>query len=228
MKMKPLDMKVDKRVKYKLVIDIETANFIEDALCYDIGYVVTDKRGKIYYSDSLMIADFFIDNKDLLQTAYYNKKIPNYWKDFHVGKRRLVTFLTAKMEIRKVMNYFNITDVYAYNARFDAAGLNRTERYLTKSKYRYFFPQGTKVHDIMKMARQVLCTQKSFIKFAKKHNLKTPSGKRLSNTAETLYKYISQDVNFIESHTGLEDVLIETQIMVKCYRQHKKMNSLLW
>lgn len=221
-------IKIDKRIKYKLVIDIETANFIDDALCYDIGFVVTDKRGTIYYSDSYMIADMFLDNKDLLQSAYYKEKIPKYWKDYEENKRRLVTFKTAKFEIREIMKYFNIIDVYAYNSRFDYAGLNRTERYLTKSKYRYFFPYGTKIHCIMKMAKQVLCTQKSFKKFAEKHNLKTPSGKRLSNTAETLYKYITKDVNFIESHTGLEDVLIETKILAKCYKQHKKMNSLLW
>lgn len=221
-------VKIDKRRKYILVIDIETANMIGDAFCYDIGYAVSDKKGNIYYKDSLMIAELFFDNKDLLQTAYYKEKIPNYWKDYKQGKRRLVTFSTAKIEIRQIMKYFNIKDIFAYNARFDYTGLNRTERYLTKSQYRYFFPYGTKVHCILKMARQVLFTQKSFIKFAEKNNLKTPSGKFYSNTAETAYKYMKNNSDFIESHTGLEDVLIECEIMARCFRQNKKMETLLW
>jgi hypothetical protein len=222
------NVKLDKRLKYILVIDIETANFIDDAIAYDIGYAVADKKGNIYFQDSLMLAEMFIDNKDLLQSAYYKEKIPNYWLDYKRGRRRLVTLSTAKREINKVMQYFNISDVFAYNARFDYCGLNRTERYITKSKYRYFFPYGTKVHCILKMARQVLFTQKNFKKFAEKNNLKTASGKFYSNTAETAWKYITNNLDFTESHTGLEDVKIECEIMAKCFRQHKKMDTLLW
>ena len=43
-----------------------------------------------------MIADMFIDNKELLTSAYYAEKIPNYWIDYKNGLRRLVTFYTAK------------------------------------------------------------------------------------------------------------------------------------
>jgi hypothetical protein len=42
-------------------------------------------------------------------------------------------------------------------------------------------------------------------------------------TAEILYRYISGNIDFDESHTGLEDVLIEVQILAYCYRQHKAM-----
>ena len=34
--------------------------------------------------------------------------------------------------------------------------------------------------------------------------------------------------NFVESHTGLEDVLIESIILVKCLSYHKKMNKRLF
>ena len=127
-------IKVDKRKRYLLVVDIETANMIDDALAYDIGFAVTDKKGQIYYTGSLMIADLFIDNKELLQTAYYKEKLPKYWKDYENGIRQLVTLLTAKRLIHDIMKHFNIKDIFAYNARFDYTGLNRTERYINKSK----------------------------------------------------------------------------------------------
>ena len=47
-------------------------------------------------------------------------------------------------------------------------------------------------------------------------------------TAEILYKYISGNNDFEESHTGLEDVLIEKEIFAKCMAQHKKMKKNVW
>ena len=37
-----------------------------------------------------------------------------------------------------------------------------------------------------------------------------------------------ENTDFIESHTALEDVMIEKEILAYCYRQHKKMRKKLW
>ena len=47
-------------------------------------------------------------------------------------------------------------------------------------------------------------------------------------TAEILYRYISGNNDFVENHTGLEDVLIEKEIFVRCMKQHKKMKKSPW
>jgi hypothetical protein len=47
-------------------------------------------------------------------------------------------------------------------------------------------------------------------------------------TAEILFRYITRDLDFIESHTGLEDVDIERQILAYCFRKHKAMKKSLW
>ena len=44
-------------------------------------------------------------------------------------------------------------------------------------------------------------------------------------TAEILYKYISGDDDFIESHTGLADTLIEKEIFALCMKYHKQMRK---
>ena len=41
--------------KYYLVLDVETANSTDDALVYDLGYVVCDKKGNIYEADSFIV-----------------------------------------------------------------------------------------------------------------------------------------------------------------------------
>ena len=51
---------------------------------------------------------------------------------------------------------------------------------------------------------------------------------QLRYTAEIIYKFITGNNDFEESHTGLEDVLIEKEILAYLYRQHKKMEKRLW
>lgn len=215
--------KIDFRKHYILVLDIETTNDIDNAIAYDIGFVVADRKGNIYEKYSLMVAEMFFDNVDLLNTAYYAEKFPSYWKDYAKGKRRMISIVNAKWLVNSIMKRYRIKDVFAYNASFDSYGLNRSLRYLTKSKYRWFFPYGTKIHCIWNMACQTILQQKAFFKFADENGL-VKNGK-ISTTAETAYRYICKDATFTESHTGLEDVEIETAILAKCFSQHKPMDT---
>ena len=47
-------------------------------------------------------------------------------------------------------------------------------------------------------------------------------------TAEVIFRFITKNNDFVENHTGLEDVLIEKEILAYCYKQHKKMRKKLW
>ena len=127
------------------------------------------------------------------------------------------------------MKKYNTNTVCAHNARFDNGATNNTQRWLTKSKYRYFLPYGTEVWDTMKMAVDVVAKTPSYKRFCEMNgymtNHKTP---RPQVKAEVIYKYITGNNDFVESHTGLEDVLIETEILAYCFRKHKKMNKKLW
>ena len=57
-------MKVDKRKKYIMVLDVETTNNnmeskFNDGLVYDIGFVIMDKKGNIYAKRSFAIKEIF-------------------------------------------------------------------------------------------------------------------------------------------------------------------------
>ena len=79
------------------------------------------------------------------------------------------------------------------------------------------------------MARQTIGKQKTYQKFCATNNYLTKHKKpQVRLTAEILYRYITGNNDFVESHTGLEDVLIETKIMAKCISQHKKMEKRLY
>ena len=217
--------------QYFLVVDVETANSTNDALVYDLGVAVTDRQGNIYETASFIIADIFMDEAELMTSAYYAEKIPQYYAGIRAHDFKVTSFYNARKAVLELMEKYGIDTVAAYNANFDRSALNTTQRWLSKSKFRYFFPYETKVYCIWHMACQVICTQKRYAKFCQENDFVSPSG-NMKTSAEAVYAYMTKDSNFDESHTGLADVLIECQIMAKCFAQHKKMdksiNRLCW
>ena len=61
-----------------LMLDTETANTIEDPFYYDLGYAVVDCKGEVYETASFVNADIFLDT-EMMSTAYFCDKIPQYW-----------------------------------------------------------------------------------------------------------------------------------------------------
>jgi hypothetical protein len=230
-----MEQKIDKRKKYMLVIDTETCPLdrelekvdARNMWVYDVGFAVVDKKGTVYETKSFVNADIFLDEKELMKSSYYANKIPNYWKDIKSGKRTLTSFYKIRKSVADTIEKYSIKEVYAHNMYFDYTSLNNTQRWLTKSKYRQFFPYGVTVCDTLKMARQVIGNMVSYQRFVTENNLLSATG-RISFTAENIYKFITKDLDFVESHTGLEDVLIEKEILAYCYKQHKKMNRCLF
>jgi hypothetical protein len=226
-------MKIDHRIRYRLVIDTETCPLDKteksvkptNMWVYDIGWAIVDKRGKVYLSRSFVNADIFLHEKGLMQSAYYADKIPTYWEDIKAGKRELKTWKNIRKQLFEDIELFNIVEVYAHNMRFDYGALNNTHRWLTKSRYRYFLPYGMVVCDTLKMARSVVGKMSTYKQFCKENGYITKNG-QMRFTAEILYRFISKDNDFCESHTGLEDVMIEKEILAYCYKQHKKMDKL--
>lgn len=228
---------MDKRVHYLIGLDTETCNglLIDDkldlsqSLVYDIGWAVTDKRGNIYKVRSFVVREIFCGMADVMKTAYYADKIPKYWEDIRAGRRSLSNFSRIRKFLLDDIKHYGIKNVFAHNASFDVQALNNTIRYLTKSRFRWFFPYKIVVWDTLKMARQTIAKQKGYQLYCAEHGYLTKHKKpRVRLTAEILYRYLSGDRDFSESHTGLEDVLIETEIMAHCFRQHKKMEKRLY
>ena len=227
--------KIDRRIAYRVVLDTETCPLDKDfegvdpnnMWVYDVGYAIVDKRGKVYRERSFINADIFLNEKLLMNSSYYANKIPQYWEDIKSGKRVLTSFYNIRKTLLEDIAEFEVEEVYAYNMRFDYLSLNNTERWLTKSQYRYFLTKDLVICDIMKMARDVIAPMPTYKRFCEEHGYMTKNN-RVQLKAETVYKFITKDLDFIESHTGLEDVMIEKEILAYCYRQHKKMRKKLW
>ena len=227
--------KIDHRIHYIMIMDTETANTLtrEDgsldmtsAFVYDIGWQVTDKRGIVYEQKSYIVKEIFFDEKQLMQSAYYANKIPQYMQEIAEGKRTVASYYEIRKDFCDTMRRYDTNTICAHNARFDYNATNTTQRWLTKSKYRFFLPYGIEVWDSLKGARAVIKDMPSYRKFCEENGYmtkhKTP---RPRLTAEILYRFISKDCNFVESHTGLEDVDIERQILVYCFKRKARLSD---
>ena len=197
-----------------IMLDTETTNSLDDPICYDVGFAVVDREGTIYETHSFVVAEVFL-NEELMASAYFIEKVPQYWEDIKKGTRKLAKFNTIRKVLAETMKKYNTNIVIAHNARFDYRSTAKTQRYLTKSKYRYFLPYGTEIWDTLKMAREVLKNDVDYDNFCYNNNYVTKRGcKRF--TAEILYRFFTGDNDFVESHTGLEDVTIEKVIFAEC------------
>ena len=209
-----------------IVLDTETTNSIEDPICYDVGFAVVDFFGNVYETKSFAVADVFLD-RELMASAFYLDKVPTYWKEIREGKRELRQFRTIKNELKKVCEKWGITKIFAHNARFDNRSCNLTQRYLTCSKYRYFFPYGIEIHDTLKMARQIFKNDDDYGAFCYENNYLTKRGQR-RYTAEILYRYITGIDDFSEVHQGLDDVMIEKELLRYFAKKNPEVESALW
>ena len=173
-----------------------------------------------------MVADVFLDC-DLMSYAYFAEKIPQYWEDIKSGRRKLRRFSTIYFILRDVCEQYGVKKIFAHNARFDYLSLTTTQRYLTGSKYRFFLPWGVEVCDTLKMSREVLKNNADYRSFCEKNGF-VFGNNQLRFTAEVIYRFLTGNVDFEESHTGLEDVLIEKEILHYCLNVNPNVKMKLW
>ena len=218
---------MDRRKHYFLVLDTETANSLEQPLVYDMGWAIVDKYGNVYKTESFVNREIFFEEAELMQSSYYAHKLPLYYKRIAKGETKVANWNTIRKTLWQDIADYGIKEVVAHNARFDYLSTATTQRYLTSSKWRFFFPYGTKFLDTLKMARETFGKDENYIAFCQENGYLTAYNKPRF-TAEILYRYLTNDITFEEAHTGLEDVEIETQIFLECIHRNPSVGGLLW
>lgn len=209
-----------------MMIDTETTNSLDDPVVYDVGFQVFDLEGNTYESCSMINTEVFND-PNLMSTAYYAEKIPRYMEQVLTGKSVMIPWKSIKTVVKDSIIRNDCKIVCAHNARFDCKSLNLTQRYITTSKWRYFLPYGVEWWDTLRMAREVLKHDNNYRQFCLDNGYVT-SRNVSKYTAEVIYRYISGENEFIESHTGLEDVKIEKEIFLYCLKQNPEIDGRLW
>ena len=103
----------------------------------------------------------------------------------------------------------------AYNARFDFTWLPHTLQEITGDKNAKFLDRPFDLLDIWSFWGESvpLCYTAE----------KTPSGKFLSTSAESAFRFENQEPDFVERHIAWHDVQIEKQILLKALGRKKPL-----
>ena len=137
------ERKLDKRRKYYLILDCETATLpyaskfggdekkaisIAKPLIYDLGWTICDAKGKIYRKRSYLITEIF-SVPSVFNTAYYKEKRPQYLEKLKAGSISLRTWKEATEVLER--DLLEVQAVGAYNAAFDfKKAIPFTEKYI--------------------------------------------------------------------------------------------------
>jgi len=204
-----------------LVIDVETLGDVNDystLKVYDIGFAVVDTKAGILAEYQFIIREFF-DTQDFETAYYYNKRI-DYYNMLANNNAIMISFLDARNRIADIIKQNKIKVIFAFNAKFDMNALNNTTKILSNGFTSSFMPYGTEYRCIQLFAANVLAN-KRYGKFCAENGLYTDKG-NIRTTAEAFYSYLSNNAEYKEAHTGLEDVKIEVAILLACFKTHKR------
>ena len=190
-------------------------------LVFDIGYTICNNKGDILIKRNMLVSEV-VYNFDLISNAFYFKKFPRYLKLLNDGEIKILTWIEILQQIERDIIDYGIKNMYAYNMNFDKRAIYETSRVVNKRKPYFFEYEHVNFNCLWSMSCQSIFKRKAFFDLAKQEKWFTECGNIITN-AESCYRFISNNVTFEESHTALDDAIIETAILAKCLRTHQKM-----
>lgn len=191
------------------VIDTETT---KNGYVYDLGVAIMNiTDGEIVATMNAIVEETFNDVSEMV-TAYYAAKIPAYLEAINAGELEVLPFSECFKRFSTLLEAHNVRSVWAYNMAFDFKALNRTITELSNGFITSFFPGNVTCYDLMSSAVNIIGNTRRYQKWAIAHDYVTPTG-RARATAETMFRFISDDDLFVEDHTALSDAIIEADIL---------------
>lgn len=191
-------------------------------LIFDIGWTVADKRGNIFIKRNYLVREVFI-NTDMMKHAHYFNKYPQYLDMLQDGKikMRAWSYIIAKFE-QDILDY-GVHECFAFNISFDKRAMEETHRVLTGRKFLFWKAQELRANCLWGMSAETIMSKRGYIETAIEQGWLSSSG-NITTNAECAYRYITGIYEFQESHTALDDAVIETEIMSRCFKTRIKMS----
>ena len=205
--------------KYTLIIDTETSM---NQHVIDFAAVLVDNKGNVKTQCAVLVSDFF--RKEEL---FYNRDIgvfgrKNLNKRMKAYENMLKTDVRLLRSAKSIQNWLDMLNehyqpsITAYNLRFDMDMCENSGIVLPKQKTFCLWQESC----------QLFAKRRGYVAFCLNNNLLTPA-LNFSTSAETMFKYLSGNVDYIEPHTALEDILTcELHIFNAMKRQKKAIKSI--
>jgi len=199
------------------IFDTETTS-LEKPFCYNIGYVILNADNWSELCRRSYVVEQVWHNLPLFSTAYYAEKRPLYVADMRAHNTIMDKFGYICRQMTRDFNLYFVDTAFAYNSPFDEKVFD-----FNCDWFKCNNPFDTvNIKDIRGFAHQFLVND-SFKQFCEEHEYFTETG-NYSTTAETMYRYVSENTDFIEAHTALYDAIIEAGILNACVENGADLN----
>lgn len=192
-----------------VVFDTETTS-LEKPFCYNVGYIITDLDGNVFCKKDFVVEQVW-HNPMLFTTAYYFDKREIYISRMKGKKATMEKFGYIMQEMIRDFKAYNVELAFAYNSPFDKSVFEfNCEWFKCNNPF-----DNIEIRDIMNFVHSFIAFRQEYQDFCETHKLFTESG-NYSTSAETLFRYITQNLEFEEEHTALADSIIEFEILRTC------------
>ena len=199
------------------IIDTETASLTGDV--FDFGMVITNKKGEIIAKYEAIVKEVF-NNLAVMKKAFYFNKVDSFYRpNIRCGRMDVKPWAVICKEVNKLFKIYNVDTIAAYNLAFDRRVIIQTG----KAYGGYMAINDKKMLDLWRVSCETLLQQKTYKKLAVEMGWVSPAG-NIKTSAEVAYRYGLGAWEFEESHTALDDALIETELLAKLFKLKKQVN----
>ena len=194
-----------------VVFDTETAN-MQKRFCYNVGYVIFDSdTGEIMVERDYVVEQIW-HNAELFSTAYYASKRDLYVKAMRARKATMDKWGYIMQTMIRDFKKYDVVCAYAYNSPFDDGVFTfNCDWFKTQNPF-----DNVPIYDLMGLATEYITCWDAYKEFCEEHQMFTESETQYSVTAESVYRFITSNPDFVEEHTALADARIEAQILRHC------------
>ena len=195
-----------------LVLDTETIG-VCDPTVYDLGYVIYDLAdGKVLVARDYLTKEVY-GQTERMKTAYYANKLPLYEERLADGYCKKVKWSYILRQLKRDMNKYKVDGLWAYNSPFDKRAIAMTCKELKVNHN----PTADGINDILKgLTNPHITESAAYQEFCRRNGYFTKHKKpRVRATAEIVFRFLTQDEDYQEQHTALEDSKIEAVILRK-------------
>ena len=196
------------------VTDVETTK--RRTIAFDIAWKAIDRTGRVYGRGSYLIREAFEHD-----VPWFAEKMGLYYDDAFERRITPANIYEARAEynrqIQECQDAGHRVILAAYNSRFDFDKLPYTLAEISGGKETRWLDKPVELMDIWDYWGESV--PREYAKSA----ATSASGKYLSTSAESAYRFESRQPDFVEYHRAWHDVEIESEILLKALSRKKKL-----
>ena len=211
---------------------------IAKPLIYDIGWTITNRKGEIKESKQFLIAETF-SVPAIFNTAYYKEKRPIYlemlrknetsikpWDEVmdlliaDMGKVNGVGAFNSMFDFKKAIPFYQWEQIQRRSGARIADGERNQPNPDFEAEIFRFRARKYPLFDMWGLATTYLLNNSTYKNKCLEHSMLTNSGTFFKTSAESTFRYLCDKYDFMESHTALDDAIIESYILSKVAKKH--------